>query len=89
MNDLLSVIVDFNLEFLATTPQLNFPRFTEDLSLFLSCYHLQSSMNQFRIYLALPHDSFLFFPLEEMGDLRLIKRFAYADMKAVISDRLF
>ncbi|CDW73831.1 general transcription factor iih [Stylonychia lemnae] len=86
MNDLLNLIIDFNMEFMEK--HLNFSKFIQDVSMFLGCYQLQSSLNNFRIYISFPHDSYLLFPIHELGDERLIKKFAFADLKHVLLDRL-
>ncbi len=74
MNDLLTVIVDLNLELLK---QVNLVTFMRDISVFLNAYQLQSGKNSYRVYVALPSEAYLLFPLEE--DLHLIKKLAFGD----------
>jgi len=46
-------------------------------------------LNNFRIYVSFPHDSYLIFPIDEIpDDERLIKKFAFADLKNVLIHRL-
>jgi hypothetical protein len=38
--------------------------------------------------LAFPHDSYLLFPLEKFGDDKMIKKFAFSDVKKTIIERI-
>jgi hypothetical protein len=62
MNDLLTVVLDLNLEILKS---LNPVALLRDLSLFLNAYQLQSSKNSYRVYAAFPSEALLLFPLDE------------------------
>jgi len=62
MNDLLTVILDLNLDLLKLVNPVALIR---DLSLFLNAYQLQSGKNTYRVYVAFPSEAFMLFPLEE------------------------
>lgn len=61
MNELLSVVVDFNADVLAT---LDLEVFVGSVLKFLNCFRMQSGLNQTRIYLAFASNSFLVYPLD-------------------------
>ena len=86
MNELLNIVIDFNLDYFQ---KLDFNKFIDSLTKFLSCYQLQSSQNIYRVYLAFQHNSYLFFPLDELNDQKLVKKFAFTDIKQVMVQRLF
>ena len=83
MNDLLTVIVDLNLDLMK---QVNAVSLIRDVSLFLNAYQLQSGKNTYRVYVALPSDAYLIFPLEE--DQFMIKKLAFGDVTQVMVTRL-
>lgn len=67
MNELLSVVLDFNAEVLAT---LDLEVFIGSVLKFLNCFRMQSGLNQTRIYLAFSSNSFLVYPLENVSGSR-------------------
>lgn len=61
MNELLSVVLDFNVDVIAT---LDLEVLVASLLKFLNCFRMQSGLNQSRIYLAFASNSYLVYPLE-------------------------
>ena len=69
MNELLSVVLDFNVDVIAT---LDLEVFIGSVLKFLNCFRMQSGLNQSRIYLSFASNSYLVYPLEGFsGDPRL------------------
>lgn len=54
MNDLLNIILDFNLDYLQ---KLDILEYAEGLTRFLACYQLSSTLNHVRVYMAFPNDA--------------------------------
>lgn len=67
MNELLSVVLDFNAEVLAT---LELDVFIGSVLKYLNLFRMQSGLNQTRIYLAFASNSFLVYPLESVSGNR-------------------
>jgi len=61
MNELLSVVLDFNADVIAN---LDLEVFIGSLLKFLNCFRMQSGLNQSRIYIAFASNSYLVYPLE-------------------------
>ena len=61
MNELLSVIIDFNAEVLA---KMDMETFFNSIFKFLNLFRMQSAQAFSRLYIAFPHNSYLLFPLE-------------------------
>ena len=61
MNELLNVVLDFNADMIA---RLNLETLIGSILKFLNCFRMQSGLNQFRIYVAFVHNSYLLFPIE-------------------------
>ena len=63
MNELLNVVLDFNADIIS---RLDLETFIGSILKFLNCYRMQSGLNQFRIYVAFAHNSYLLFPIETL-----------------------
>ena len=61
MSELLNVVLDLDADKLS---RLDFARFFGSLVKFLNCFRMQAATNQFRIYAAFPHNSYLLYPIE-------------------------
>ena len=60
MSELLNVVIDFDADRLSS---LDFSKFFASIMKFLNCFRLQQATNQFRIYIAFAHNSYLLYPL--------------------------
>ena len=73
MHELLNVVIDFNSEMVA---RIDLQTLLGSIMRFLNCYRMQSGLNNFRIYVAFNHYSYLLFPMEsatnEASDTQLI-----------------
>lgn len=63
MNELLSVVVDFNVDVIGE--HLDLQTFLASLIRFLSLFRMQSGLSQSRIYLAFPTRAYLLYPLDQ------------------------
>ena len=61
MYELLNVVIDFNSDMVA---RLDLQTLLSSIMRFLNCYRMQSGLNNFRIYIAFNHYSYLLFPIE-------------------------
>ena len=61
MHELLNVVIDFNAEMVA---RLDLKTLLGSIIRFLNCFRMQSGLNNFRIYIAFSHNSYLLFPIE-------------------------
>jgi len=61
MSELLSVVLDFDADKLG---RLDFSKFFGSIIKFLNCFRMQAASNQFRIYVAFAHNSYLLYPLD-------------------------
>lgn len=61
MRELLSVVLDLDAEKLS---HLDFSKFLGAVIKFLTCFQLQAATNEIRVYVALPNNSYLLYPLE-------------------------
>lgn len=87
MNELLSVVVDFNCEALGS---LDLETFVGSLLKFLNCFRMQSGLNQSRIYLAFASNSFLVYPLESLQqDQSKMQSLAFDEVKNCLLERIF
>ena len=95
MNELLSVVLDFNAEVLA---QLDLEVFIGSVLKFLNCFRMQSGLNQTRIYLAFTSRSFLLYPLEnltggrtgpaELQDMSKMQSMVFDEVKSCLLERI-
>ena len=85
MNELLSVVLDFNADKIS---QLDPEVLIGSLLKFLNCYRMQSGLNQYRIYVAFAHNSYLLFPFDEGVDIQLNHKMAFDQIKTILMDRL-
>lgn len=67
MNELLSVVLDFNADVISTQ-QIDLEILIGSVLKFLNCFRMQSGLNQSRIYLAFTSNSYLIYPLEGSSD---------------------
>ena len=95
MNELLSVVLDFNADVIAT---LDLEIFIGSVLKFLNCFRMQSGLNQSRIYLSFASNSYLIYPLEgissdsrlsgELQDQSKMHTLAFNDVKECLLDRI-
>ena len=95
MNELLSVVIDFNVDVMA---ELDLETFLGSIFKFLSCYRMQSGLNESRIYLAFASNSYLIYPLEgasnesdlvpELQDQSKMHTLNFLDVKNLLLDRV-
>ena len=85
MNELLNVVLDFNAGKIA---RLDPEVLISSLLKFLNCYRMQSGLNQYRIYVAFAHNSYLLFPIDEGIETVMNHKMAFDQIKCVIMDRL-
>lgn len=95
MNELLSVVLDFNAEVMAN---LDLEVFIGSILKFLNCFRMQSGLSQSRIYLAFASNSYLIYPLEgisqdaslapELHDQSKMHTLAFDDLKNSMLDRI-
>ena len=95
MNELLSVVLDFNADVVAT---LDLELFTTSLLKFLNCFRMQSGLNQSRIYLAFASNSYLIYPLEGLSsdpsvsgklvDRSKMHALSFSELKERLLDRI-
>ena len=66
MNELLSVVLDFNADVMSN---LDLEVFIGSVLKFLNCFRMQSGLNRSRIYIAFASNSYLIYPLEGFQEL--------------------
>ena len=96
MNELLSVVLDFNVDVIGT--HLDLQVFISSILKFLNCFRMQSGLNQSRIYLAFASNSYLVYPLEgisnaenlvpELQDQSKMHTLAFNDVKNSLLNRI-
>ena len=96
MNELLSVVLDFNADVIDT--HLDLQVFISSILKFLNCFRMQSGLNQSRIYLAFASNSYLVYPLEgisndanlvpELQDQSKMHTLAFDDVKNSLLNRI-
>ena len=66
MHELLSVVLDFNVDVLSDGDQgqVDLEVFVSSILKFLNCFRMQSGLGSSRIYLAFASNSYLIYPLE-------------------------
>ena len=96
MNELLSVVIDFNTEVL---DRIDLEVFVSSVLKFLNCFRMQSGLNQTRIYVAFASNSFLLYPLEglsvsrsspavDLQDMAKMQSMSFEDVKTCLLERI-